>query len=743
MTTTEILSLLRDARRQGGGWQAKCPAHKDDIASLSVSTGDDGRTLLKCHAGCTAAAICRALGIKMADLFVQKSKKAKGEARIIATYDYKRNGELIFQVVRMEPKDFRLRRPDGRGGWIWKMNGTPLSLYHYDEIVNAPEGETIFVVEGEKDADRLRGLGVFATTNALGAGKWRDYYSATLRGNRVAILVDNDDTGRNHGRQVANSVWGIAAEVKIIELPGLPPKGDVSDWLDTGGDKSKLVEIVNATKPLTAEDIEAMQQPQPAETGKGILAYPFTDAGAAELFAAEYGERFVFNHDAGKWLIYDGRRWNMKTGDIEVRKAVVKLARTIREEALKPENTDRREGIERYARSLEASSKISNVLREAEAYLAKYADDFDTARDLLNVVNGTVNLRTGELQPHNPNDFITKLAPVVYDRTAKHVMLDKFLVDSTGGDEEMIAFLQRSAGYTLSGFTDEEKFFLVHGPEASGKSTFLEMLKAVLGDYAQTADFETFVARNQVGGARNDIARLAGARFVPSIEVDEGRRLAEGLVKTITGGDSICARFLYREAFEFRPQFKLWLACNHAPRISEGDGGMWRRILRVPFEHTVPESERDPKVKATLKNVDEAGPAILAWAVEGCLRWQMEGLNVPDGVTAATAQYRQEQDPLAEFLDDMCNVGDEDLFVPVTDLRKSYERWASDVGVKHTLGAKAFNERLESRGCRRVTRRYYNDLGTAKIGKCWVGITLVCNRFPSTLSDENDDSLPI
>jgi putative DNA primase/helicase len=322
-------------------------------------------------------------------------------------------------------------------------------------------------------------------------------------------------------------------------------------------------------------------------------------------------------------------------------------------------------------------------------------------------------------------------------------MLDKFLVDSTGGDEEMIAFLQRSAGYTLSGFTDEEKFFLVHGPEASGKSTFLEMLKAVLGDYAQTADFETFVARNQVGGARNDIARLAGARFVASIEVDEGKRLAEGLVKTITGGDSICARFLYREAFEFRPQFKLWLACNHAPRISEGDGGMWRRILRVPFEHTVPESERDPKVKATLKNVDEAGPAILAWAVEGCLRWQMEGLNVPDGVTAATAQYRQEQDPLAEFLDDMCNVGDEDLFVPVTDLRKSYERWASDVGVKHTLGAKAFNERLESRGCRRVTRRYYNDLGTAKIGKCWVGITLVCNRFPSTLSDENDDSLPI
>ena len=732
MTTNEIINLLSNAKPQGAGWLAHCPGHEDNRASLSISTGDDGRTLLKCHAGCSPDAICEAIGIKISDLYVRTVKQ---KAKIAATYNYVKQGVLQFQSVRMQAKDFRLRRPDGGGDWIWNMKGVDSFLYNYDRIRDHPD-RAVFVPEGEKDADNLTALDFVATTNPMGAGKWRKKYNDILSDRRIVILPDNDSAGRDHAHEVAASLWGKATEIRIVELPNLPPKGDVSDWLGAGGTKEQFLALVKGTRPLTQDDVDKFT-PVTDRPDRGILRFPFTDAGSAELFADIYGDRFVFNHDEGKWLIYDGDRWNKKTGNAQVRMEVVRLARQIRAEALTAENNERREAIEKYARSLESSARISNVLREAQGYLARYTSDFDGNPALLNVANGTIDLRSGELQPHAAGDMITKLAPVVYDPDATHPTWTKFLHDSTNGDEPLAVFLQVAVGYTLTGFTDEEKFFLIHGAEATGKSTFLETIKAVLGDYAQTADFDTFLQRRAVGGVRNDIARLVGARFVPSIEVDEGKKLAEGLVKTVTGGDTITARFLYREAFEFQPEFKLWLACNHAPRIKESDGGMWRRILRVPFEHTVPEDDRDPKVKATLKNVQEGGPAVLAWAVQGCLRWQLDGLVVPPRVATATTEYRSEQDPLREFLEDTCKF-DEDAYVPVAEFRKAYEGWAGDVGVKYTLGARAFNERLEARGCRRITKKYVNDIGTHKIGKCWTGIKLECNQ---EIEDEIEDEV--
>ncbi len=286
-------------------------------------------------------------------------------------------------------------------------------------------------------------------------------------------------------------------------------------------------------------------------------------------------------------------------------------------------------------------------------------------------------MKPGELREHRREDLITKLAPVEYDPEARLDLWDRFLAEATGGDQELMRFLQRAAGYSLTGETDEEKLFFVHGPAAAGKSTFLEALKAAMGDYAQTADFETFLARQQVGGPRNDVARLAGARLVISIEVDEGKRLAEGLVKTLTGGDTVTARFMYRESFEFKPQMKLWLAANHAPKVSDDDEAMWRRILRVPFERVIPKEKRDPKVKATLRDPEIAGPAILAWAVQGCLTWQREGLGVPPIVEQATSAYRLDNDPLREFFASCCVFGPTKT-VTVSDLNNEYESWCND-----------------------------------------------------------------
>ncbi len=403
----------------------------------------------------------------------------------------------------------------------------------------------------------------------------------------------------------------------------------------------------------------------------------------------------------------------------------VKTARSIVQEA-KELDHDKRGKYLKWSYDSECTARLAAMLNAAKsvAPIAAYGSQFDTNSWVLNCLNGTVDLRTGKLRSHSPADMITKLAPVQFDPTAKLELWDNFLRTATDNDDSMVEFLQVAVGYSSTGSTAEEKLFFVWGPTASGKSTLLEAVKATLGDYAQTANFESFIRRQQVGSARNDIAKLAGARFVVSIEVDEGKRLAEGLVKMLTGGDTISARFLYKEEFEFMPQFKLWLAANDAPQVKDTDEALWRRILRVPFEHTIPEQDQDPKVKATLRDAKIAGPAILAWIVQGCLKWQQQGLRVPEVIEQSTEEYRQSQDPLREFYEADC-IFRPTAFVPIKDLKEAYEKWAEEVGIerKCKLGRKDFNERLQAKGCVQKPTRYV-DAGTTKNSRCWHGVTL-------------------
>jgi putative DNA primase/helicase len=303
---------------------------------------------------------------------------------------------------------------------------------------------------------------------------------------------------------------------------------------------------------------------------------------------------------------------------------------------------------------------------------------------------------------------------VEYIPSARSELWERFLSEATGGDRDICDFLQRAIGYSLTGDVSEEVLFFVHGPAAAGKSTFLEAIKAALGDYSKSADFETFVQRREVGSVRNDIAELAGRRFVVSIEIDEGKKLAEGLVKLITGGDTVRARFLYQEAFEYVPQFKLWLAANHAPKVKHDDMAMWRRILRIPFEQAIPKDRRDPAIKARLKDVRESGPAILAWAVEGCLRWRSERLGVPKTVQAATEEYRLDMDPLRDFVAECC-VLHQQAWVLAARLRQAYDEYCKQTGEKRLLGPREFGEGLKGRGCTRDRRH---------AGHGWLGIGL-------------------
>ena len=453
-----------------------------------------------------------------------------------------------------------------------------------------------------------------------------------------------------------------------------------------------------------------------SNSGKTTGPHRLTDYGNAERLVARHGKDLRYCYAWGKWLVWDDRRWALDTTG-EVDRRAKETVRSIYAEAAAIADEKLRAAIAKHANLSESRGKIEAMVAHArsEPGIPLTVEDLDADPGLFNVVNGTLNLRTGELREHDRKDLITKISPVAYDPDARSPVFDSVLEKATGGDRELEAFLRRWAGYCLTGDTGEEKIVFSHGPAATAKSTILEAMKAAWGDYAATADFEAFLARRESGGPRNDIARLAGKRLVVSIEVDEGKRLAEGLVKMLTGGDTVTARFLYQEAFEFAPQFKLTLAANHAPQVRDDDEAMWRRILRVPFETVIPKDERDPKVKKELKDPEASGPAILAWAVRGCREWRANGLGVPPTVEEATAEYREDMDPLRDFIADYCVLGP-NFWVPAGQLREAYEAWAREAGEAQILRGRKWGERLREHGCTPST-------GTGGL-RIWTGIAL-------------------
>lgn len=244
--TDLVLSRVEGVKPAGQGrWMAKCPSHDDRQASLSIREGDDGRALLNCHANCKTEDIVSDLELSMSDLFPPRDEQIGGQApRIVAEYSYQdEKGKVLYQAVRLSPKSFRQRQPTG-SGWAWNLEGVRRVLFRLPELLKAPRTETIHVVEGEKDVLALVALGLQATTNVGGAGKWKPEYCEALRGHPVVILPDNDEPGRRHAIHVATLLTGVAASVKVVGLPGLPPKGDVSDWLAAGGTKEKLLALV-------------------------------------------------------------------------------------------------------------------------------------------------------------------------------------------------------------------------------------------------------------------------------------------------------------------------------------------------------------------------------------------------------------------------------------------------------------------------------------------------------------------
>ena len=337
-------------------------------------------------------------------------------------------------------------------------------------------------------------------------------------------------------------------------------------------------------------------------------------------------------------------------------------------------------------------------------------DELDASPDLLNTESGTIDLRTGELREHRREDLITKIAPTTYRPDAAAPTWEAFLERVLPG-EDLRAFVQRAVGYSATGDTSEQCMFINHGGGANGKSTFQEAIAAALGDYAMRAPTEMLLAKRS-DGVPNDVARLKGARFVSASETEEGRRLAESRIKDLTGQDTITARFMKAEWFDFAPTHKLWLSTNHKPEIRGTDAAIWRRIRLVPWTVSIPPAEQDKKLPIALRH-ELAG--ILAWVVRGCLQWRRDGLQAPDEVRKATGEYRAEMDVLAGFLVECCEQ-DTGHWEYAKDLYECYKRWCDENGERPEPQRK-FGGRLGERGFQR-------DRGGSRGAGIWRGVRL-------------------
>jgi putative DNA primase/helicase len=461
---------------------------------------------------------------------------------------------------------------------------------------------------------------------------------------------------------------------------------------------------------------------------EGRGAYLCVDAGNAERLADRHGANLRYCYPWGRWLVYDGARWRE-----DDRGAVMGLAkdtaRSIFEEAKEAGDDEAAKRLGKWASTSLSESKLRAMiaLAQSEPGVPVLPEEMDASPDLLNVKNGTIDLRTGELREHRREDLITKLAPVEYDPDATAptwaATLERALPSA-----EVRAFFKKLCGYAISGDVSEHVLPVLYGTGANGKSTILNALLEAAGDYGMQAAPDLLIAKRD--NHPTEVADLFGMRFVASIEVDDGRRLAESLVKTLTGGDKVRARRMRQDFWEFSPTHKVFMAVNHKPQVKGNDNAIWRRIRLLPFEQTIPPAEQDKRLPQKLR---AELPGILAWAVEGGLEWRREGLQAPEEVRRATGQYRSEMDVLGAFLKDCCDEGPVHN-VAAKDLYTRYKTWCDENG-EAPEKQRTFGSKLSERG-------YERYRGGASGGHRWRGLTLgksaVC-RY----SDPTDPQVPI
>jgi len=572
------------------------------------------------------------------------------------------------------------------GGWCWRSidhvnNGllphrltvpgveTLFAYWRAKAELETTSSRVLGICEGEKDCETAWSHGKPAVCYPDGAtgAKWNGLHTAAVvdvRPDLVVVIADNDVAGRMSAEHIAKSLEAAGLRVER-RLP--PTSGhDLTAHIEAGGAADGLSLV--PTFALSAEEAETDQLPH-GDYGRSTLkrGRETSQLGNAERLIDQHGQDIRYVKKWRKWVVWDGKRWVV---DGNVVRLAQQTVRTIYDEAWRyPEDSDTRKALLRHAIGSEHSNSVRGLLYHAQAMALVQPDEFDLDPWLLNFNNGTLDLRSGRLRPHQRADLVTKLIPGNYDAGAGCPTWEKFL-ERALPDSESRAFAQRWAGYCLTGRVDEKCFLVIHGPSDAGKTRFVEALRGSLGsDYAQVLQEQDFLELGRSNGGNNDaMADLHGTRLAVVSETPRGAKLKVSTVKNLTGGGQLAGMRKWERRFLFTPTHKLVIDTNHRPKIPDPDNAIWNRVKMLPFKVVIPRDEQDKRLGDKF-TIERAG--IIAWMVRGCLGWQRTGLAEPESSRTAQQEYRKKEDDLGRFIEQCCVV-DPDRRVTRDLLRSSF-----------------------------------------------------------------------
>lgn len=745
VTGTEIyennLQHFQVTKRYGDKAQCKCPAHDDRQASLTITKGEKC-TLFRCHAGCTLDNILSAAGLEKKDTFYDSEipkqstwrfyVENREKRRIEAVYNYvSSNGKYAYTKLRLEGKKILygiLKNERFTYGLPKNVSRKTLkAIYGNPTDLNKAisKGIPILIPEGEKDVDTLKKQGYTAFTYG-GSNDWQPAFAELVKRAEVIILADNDSPGLTVANTILHDVQNVAKSARIIvPMPDIP-KADISDYFQAGHSKQEFEQMINSVTEKRADVVS--QKGKSLETIlKEMHAeqYETTDKGFGRLFAEVFKNQHRYNPSRKDFMRYDGKRWVDDIEGLSARKSGKLLS----------------DALVRYAVNVDADGKYLKAvtplcnLRNRDAMLKDSRDihyftneQLDTNDYLLNLQNGTLDLSENapRFREHDPDLLLSKICNVEYDPAAVCNEWEKFLLEIMQGDRDKIRYLQKIAGLSLTGNTQEETCFILYGSTTrNGKSTFCETLIYLLGDYALTMKPETLAVKQNLDSrqASGDVARLAGCRFVNASEPPKRMLFDTALLKSLLGRDSITARHLHQREFEFIPKFKLVINTNYLPTITDDTVFSSGRINVISFDRHFEPHEQDKHLKDRLRQKRELS-GILNWCIEGLRLYRKEGLEPPEAVRSATNSYRTDSDKIGNFINECLNKTGRNS--KAKDIYDAYAKWCDDNGYGCENKGNFFSElkgkglfaasgTVDGKTARNIVRGYTLDSGFSSI----------------------------
>lgn len=714
MALHEILAHFHNAKQVGENqYVVNCPACGDTKRHLYISESG-GKILLDCKKGCTFGEIVQASGLKKADFFPPRPQKAAWTKLREHIYTDERGNPIARKTIfdKGGGSKTALWERYENGMYIKGLNGLKVPPYH---VHNLKEVKSVIIAEGEKDVETLEEMKFCATCSPNGAGgrtSWVRGHNKYFRGKAVIILTDNDEPGREHGRATAESLFGIAVSVRLIPsesiYPELKEKGDISDIVGiVGRDEAKrlLIEAVKAAE-LYAKSAPLFPEPEYTESERksyivnkclmpdeAVLerlcslnphSYHFSDRGSSELFADMFRHELRYNTTAKEWYCYTGKIWKLDCGGMEVHARAKKLFDALMIYAVSIEDEQTQKLFREYYGKFGSKNKRDTLIKDAADCCYISSEELDCNPNLFNCQNGTFELDTMKFREHRADDFITKMSNVVYDEKADYTIWDKFINEVLPHDKEKVRYLQKALGYSLSGHCSLETCFILYGATTrNGKSTVVGTMSYMLGNtdgYARSAQPEVLAIRKNKDSRApsEDIARLAGCRFLNVSEPPQSMAFDVALLKSMTGRDIMTARFLNQNSFEFEPQFKLFINTNYLPKVFDETLFSSNRINVIEFNRHFEPHEQDETLKDKLK-AESCISGLFNWCVEGLKLFRQEGLKPPMSVGIATRQYAQQSDKIGNFISE-CLEEEQGSACTAKDAYEVYKKWCTECG---------------------------------------------------------------